>query len=425
MTEHRLRGSGLALSAGVGMGLLALALAISPVRAHADDATLIMGGTGDPDPPTAYLTGVYDNYILPNITPQGAILTALVTPEQGYPVYGTLTFDASVAQGVGDLRQAVTAEPSGTDTIVFGFSQSATIVTDYLDEVANGSVKNPPHPSEVRFVLAGDPNNPDGGLFERFDGFYYPGYNETYNGATPDLAYPTDIYTLQYDGYGDFPRYPLDLLADLNAAMGADEDHLGSPPVYESLTPAQVATAIVEPVSPGATGDTTYYMILTQGLPLLEPLVKAGAPQWLVDLIEPDLRVLVDLGYGNIGGPDTEYANLPTPASLFELVNPVTTGMDLIKGAAQGVTAALVDTGVLPVTDMPDTYPYLPSLDPALSINLGQPSQTLVSEMTGAVGSALKALDIPDFGSTPSSAAGAMITMLEAGLTVDLMSLLG
>jgi len=395
MTDRRLRWLGLALLVSGSAGLLALTSAINPAFAYGDDATLIMGGSGDPTPDTTYLTDVNDAYILPNIYPATDTATALTTPEQGYPMYGTLTFDASVAQGVQDLQQAIAAEPSGTDTVVFGFSQSATVATLYLDGIADGSIANPPDPADLSFVLAGDPNNPDGGMFERFDGLYIPGYNETYSGATPDLSYPTDIYTLQYDGYGDFPRYPLDLLADLNASFGIQYDHLDPATAYPTLTPEQVATAIVEPVSPGATGDTTYYMIPTQTLPLLEPLVQAGAPQWLIDLLTPDLRVLVDLGYGNFGGADTDYANLPTPASLIELINPITLTVDLAKGAVQGVTAALVDTGVLPESDMPDIYPFVSSLDPDLTINLGQSGETLISTVTNALGTLLEDLHIP------------------------------
>ena len=125
-------------------------------------------------------------------------------------------------------------------------------------------------------MLAGDPNNPNGGLFERFDGLYIPGFNETFSGATPTWTYPTDIYTIQYDGYADFPRYPINLLADANAIFGLYYDHLE--PGYRLFEPhaAEVATAIVAPVSPGAAGDTTYYMIPTQDLPLLGPLEPAA-----------------------------------------------------------------------------------------------------------------------------------------------------
>ena len=45
---------------------------------------------------------------------------------------------------------------------------------------------------------------------------------------------------------------------------------------------------------------TNYYMIPTQNLPLLDPLRAipvVGTP--LADLLQPDLRVLVNLGYGD------------------------------------------------------------------------------------------------------------------------------
>ena len=63
------------------------------------------------------------------------------------------------------------------------------------------------------------------------------------------------------------------------------------------------------PTSPGYTGNTTYYMVLTPNLPLLEPLRKGIPPyvaappppygEALTDLLQPDLRVLVDMGYGS------------------------------------------------------------------------------------------------------------------------------
>lgn len=359
----------------------------------ANVATLIMGGTGNPTPNATYLNNIYNAYLAPLIAPQTAIPTGLTTPEQGFPLTGlnSLTYDTSVAQGLEILKQAIAAQPPGTKTVAFGFSQSATIITEYLKGVANGFI-TAPSPSDLSFVLAGNPNNPNGGLFQRFVGMYLPGVNETFNGATPDLAYPTSIYTIQYDGFAHFPRYPLNLLADANALAGMYYGHLSPAPAYENLTPAQIASAIVAPVSPGATGNTTYYMIPSQDLPLLRPL---NLPQPVLNLIQPPLRVLIDLGYGDIGGTNTEYANLPTPAGLFPLINPVTTGTYLVKGAVQGVQANLVLTGLLPATYMPDTYPYVAALDPGLTINLGQPSATAISAVTTGVGSLLRALNIP------------------------------
>lgn len=355
--------------------------------------TLIMGGTGNPTPNATYLNNIYNAYIAPLIAPQSAIPTALTTPEQGFPLTGlnSLTYDTSVAQGLQILKQAISAQPPGTHTVAFGFSQSATTITEYLKGVANGSITGPPL-SDLSFVLAGNPNNPNGGLFERFVGMYLPGINETFSGATPDLGYRTSIYTIQYDGFAHFPRYPLNLLADANALAGMYYGHLSPTPAYENLTPAQIASAIVAPVSPGATGNTTYYMIPSQDLPLLRPL---NLPQPLLNLIQPPLRVLIDMGYGDIGGANTEYANLPTPASLFPVINPVNVGSYLIKGTVQGVQANLVWAGVLPQTYLPDTYPYVASLDPGLTINLGQPGVTAVSAVTTGLGSLLRALNIP------------------------------
>ncbi|RUP03627.1 MAG: PE-PPE domain-containing protein [Mycobacterium sp.] len=356
-------------------------------------STLIMGGTGNPTPNATYLNSIYNAYIAPLIAPQSAIPTGLTTPEQGFPLTGlnSLTYDTSVAQGFQILKQAISAQPPGTHTVVFGFSQSATIITEYLKGIANGSIIGPP-PSDLSFILAGNPNNPNGGLFQRFVGLYLPGVNETFSGATPDSAYATSIYTIQYDGFAHFPRYPLNLLADANALAGMYYGHLSPTPAYENLTAAQIASAIVAPVSPGAPGNTTYYMIPSQDLPLLRPL---NLPQPVLNLIQPPLRVLIDMGYGDIGGANTEFANLPTPASLFPVINPVNVGSYLIKGTVQGVQANLVWAGVLPQSYLPDTYPYVASLDPGLTINLGQPGVTAVSAVTTGLGSLLRALNIP------------------------------
>ena len=81
--------------------------------------------------------------------------------------------------------------------------------------------------------------NPDGGLLERFDGAFIPSLDASFSGATPDDVYPTDIYTLQYDGWADYPQYPLDILADLNAFAGIAYVH-GE---YPALTATQVATS--------------------------------------------------------------------------------------------------------------------------------------------------------------------------------------
>ena len=144
---------------------------------------------------------------------------------------------------------------------------------------------------------------------------------------------PAAIYTIQYDGIANFPRYPIDLLADLNAYFGALYLH----GTYPNLAAAQLANAMPLPVSPGYTGLTSYYLIPALNLPLLEPLRQLGVPAPIIDLIQPVLRVIVDLGYG------TGYANIPTPAGLLPPINLLTLVTELLQAGGQGVEDALLD----------------------------------------------------------------------------------
>jgi len=143
-------------------------------------------------------------------------------------------------------------------------------------------------------------------------------------------------------------------------------------PAYSST--GFVQNAIQLPTSPGYAGATTCYMTLTQNLPLLDPLRDLPSPlntygNALADLLQPDLRVIVDMGYGS-----NEYANIPTPASLVEIPDPFTILPDLAKGVVQGIDAAAVDLHLLPHSMYPTTYPFMPELNPGLNFPLPQTS---------------------------------------------------
>lgn len=363
----------------------ALTLLTSP-----STVALIMGGTGNPGPDPQYITNVNQSYIqplFPGASPQG-----LTTPEQDWPFHGNLTLNQSVAKGVQTLDAAINSQLPAHDVVVFGYSQSATVATNEINALMKLPLSQQPDPSRLSFVLVGDPNNPNGGVLERFRGFYLPFVDITFNGSTPpNSPYPTYIYSAQYDGIADAPQYPLNVVSDLNAVMGYFYVH----PTYANLTPAQVAAAQQLATSPGYIGNTHYYMLLTQDLPLVQPIrdIPFAGPA-LADLIQPDLRVLVDMGYGNIGeygdaGFGYDYANIPTPARLLEFPNPVNIGVDLLTGSVQGPVAALVDVGLLPTSYTPTAYPYVPSIDPGLNFELFQPSTTGVSLLSGAAGSVL------------------------------------
>jgi hypothetical protein len=371
---------------------------VSVVKLASGDplVALIMTGTFVPDPDPMYLAAVNNAYIQRGAF-LGAIPLPLSTPEQFWPVspqLGNLTYGQSVAQGVTLLNNAINNQINtlGNSVVVFGYSQSAEIASN---EIVALMAAGSPYQGHLSFVLVGDPNNPVGGLFSRFPGFYIPFLDVAFNGATPpNSPYPTSIYTIQYDGVADAPQYPLNLVSDLNAFMGYFVVH-GH---YPDLTATQIANR--EVLLPTNGGNTSYYMIMSQNLPLLAPIRAipyAGPP--IADIFQPDLRVLVDLGYADYGG---NFANVPTPAGLFDVPNPFTVIPDLMLGAVQGPYGAAIEIGVeaglLSPSLFPNTYPWVPSIDPHLNVFLGQSSTTMLSLLSGATGNVLHLIPPPNFG---------------------------
>ena len=316
--------------------------------------TLVMGGSGTPIPPIDYINNVVSKYVTPFFTVVPLNVQGLFTPEGGYPIYGEspkdLTFNVSVQRGVDILNnELVGANPpyagllTGGNTVnVLGYSQSAIIASlemRALNPTNSGSAGSPYY-NQLNFSLIGDLMNPNGGLLERFAPLTIPSLGITFYGATPDNSFPTTITTLEYDGFADFPQYPLNFVSDLNAFAGILYVH----GTYPTLTAAQLGTAIhltntVGPVS------TNYYMIPTQNLPILNPIRSIpliGTP--FADLIQPDLKVIVDLGYGSTTqGWSPGPPNVPTPFGIIPPVGLGEIGNALATAAPQGVSAFMAD----------------------------------------------------------------------------------
>lgn len=295
---------------------------------------IAMGGTGTPIPGPTYLNAVNDLFIQ-RISP-GAILTSLVTPEQLYPITGvrSLIFASSVQQGLQILDTAVREQISaGNHAVVFGYSQSAVIsslLMQYYSGLPPGYA--PPYDS-LSFILTGNEMNPNGGILARIPGLDISTVGLPFYGAMPNTGYQTTTYTLQYDGFADFPRYPLNILSDINAVFGIITVHT----TYADLTPAQIDAATPLPT----TGATTnkWFIIDHPNLPLLDP-VRAipviGEP--LAALVQPNLKVIVNLGYGDPNyGYSTGYADVPTPFGLFPEVPPGVVADALVRGTQQGI----------------------------------------------------------------------------------------
>ncbi|CAN5616601.1 hypothetical protein BH09ACT8_BH09ACT8_20040 [soil metagenome] len=309
--------------------------------AAAESTAVIMSPSGVPIVKPTYLASVFDLYVAPN-SPAGTIPEGLDTPEGLYPITGvkSLPLNVSVPQGLSILDTEITKQRvAGSSVTVFGYSQSAIIASL---EMSNLDPSTP-----ISFILVGNEMNPNGGFLSRFPGLTLPSLGIPFYGPTPPDAFPVTNYTLEYDGFADFPRYPLNFLADLNAGLGIIYVHTQ----YANLTQDQVT-----PVSQGGqaielpTSSTTqhYYVIPTANLPLLEPLRAIpliGNP--LADLVQPALKVIVNLGYGDpkYGWSNDGYANELTTFGVLPDVDWGEVAGLLVAGVQQGINDFAGDLG--------------------------------------------------------------------------------
>lgn len=316
--------------------------------------SLVMGGTGVPIPSSQFLENALKYIGGPLNRLQG-----LNSPEQLYPLTGvrSMYFNASVNEGLTILDNAVYAQlqiPNNTVT-VFGISQSAVISSLYMRNLAAGLTNfgiQPPDNTQLNFVLAANEMNPNGGLLSRFPGLHMPSLGLDFYGSTPsDTIYPVRSYVQEYDGFADFPKYPLNIISDLNAIAGIIYVH----PTYMGLPQSAIDNAIQLTPSLGYTGNTEYYMIPTEHLPLLQPLrAIPGIGNPLANLLEPNTRVLVNLGYGDPNyGWSTSPPDVPTPFGLFPSVPASTVFNAFAAGTQQGIhnfTTDLQAIAAQPVT---------------------------------------------------------------------------
>ena len=343
----------------------AAALADTADSPLGDGTALVFGPTGVPLPPPQYVDAADTLYLQQlgftgtgqsSFTPEGS--SALDPNTLGYGT--SLGQDQSIM--VSDIESQIAAGGVNPENpvVVFGYSQSSEASSLRMPQLQAAGVPS----DDVHFVLVGDPVNPNGGFMNTFD---FPAGNTSaftaldvpFEPATPSDLYPTDIYTLEYDGFADFPNYTTNLLSDVNAMLGFFLEHF----TYLDLTPDQINNAIELPGSEALTGEglTDYYLIPNDNLPILEPLLLIpGIGQPLYDLLEPDTQILVNLGYGSITeGWNQGPANEPTTFGLYPDIDQTQLSDALSNGWQQGVTDALNDLQH-PVSYQDQVAPLLP-----------------------------------------------------------------
>jgi hypothetical protein len=314
------------------------------VRLAAD--ALMMTGTGTQTPSQAFMKALISDYIDP-ATGGSYTGQAVSTPE-------TLPLNTSMDSGLSDLAAAMAAEQTahpGQPFLIEGYSQSALIAIEEKRQLQAARAAGQPVP-DVTFAVFGNGYRPNGGLFARFPGLYIPVLGLDFRGAEPTDStngIPTIDISRQYDFFSDWPTYPINPVADLNAVLGLIYVHSTYDNATTPLT-GPYATQYVEgsrQIVKQQQGDTTFYLIPTQGLPLFGPLRQLGVPESVIDIIQPLARVIVEAGYDR-----STPLGQPTPAQLIPTIDPLTFSVEVATALVTGANNAFSVLGAqLPGAD--------------------------------------------------------------------------
>ncbi|WP_163749183.1 PE-PPE domain-containing protein [Mycolicibacterium helvum] len=346
---------------------------------------LIVPGTGTPNANVidGFLTNVRNYYLAQTSCDANCNLDGIDYPASLWPLVGGLTgdkWDDSVGTGVNHLNSALIQELATTDddVVIFGFSQGAAVVSNELRNITglDNNLKQ-----RLQVVIAGNPYKPNGGIFTRLGLLQYipglkittdvPTPTDTTGGAIGALPIPVTDIAFEYDPVGDAPAYPLNFLAMANALLGLVYIHTtyiapnGNtkdwvvPDGYDPQDLANEMDPALHPENFTYYNNTTYILIPTKVLPIMQPLIGFG--KWtgtsaivtpIVDLVSPALRVIIDTGYDRTTSPG-QYETF----GLFPRINPITFTKDLVGAIQQGIHDAGQDIAAL----RPPAAPALPT----------------------------------------------------------------
>jgi hypothetical protein len=396
-------GARMSLSIGVAVLVMATVTPASSASAPAapppDKTALVLCGTTCPTPDAFVVDAVKNQFIAPTHPGQDMNYVAVTTPEEFWPISGVfrllglalgppslfgldgaawpdepwwklsglfdLTGDQSLKIGATNLEAAMAAH-GNDDLVIFGVSQGAGVVNVVKRKLAEQYPAGTKAP-DIDFVLAGDPNLPNGGLASRFAGLYIPILDLSFNGpAATDTQFDTVEINREYDGFADLPMYPLNVISLANALLGVVYSHMY---ILDVSLPADPTKS---PAYQGKHGDTSYYLFENPDLPLFGPLRTLGVPEPLIDVVEPFFKVIVDLGYDRTIKPWE-----PTPAQLIPPLNPVKVAGDLVDAIGEGINNAAALIGLSPKPSVPApvalaapaTEPATADMSPEVKLN--------------------------------------------------------
>jgi hypothetical protein len=250
--------------------IVGAAYALFNPAAHADDSlagsdtAIILGGTTEPTPSTAFAQAAENLFLNPlgfdggatgstvcdmiGTDPCAAPLQVLTTPEliQQGPSSLTAADDVTLA-----VENEFNADPGAFNAehplTIFGYSQSATAESIAMTQLQADGIPS----DDLHFVFIGDPSLPGGiwpSLEPDMDALLGPSLTNTLltdfnfgavlGNLTPDDLYPATIYSLDTDPVSNFQD-----VFETKGLLGALLDVFGPHVEYLGLTPTEVANA--------------------------------------------------------------------------------------------------------------------------------------------------------------------------------------
>lgn len=198
--------------------------------------------------------------------------TAVWTPAALDPSHlrGVIGEVGPISIGAGSLDKTLRTD-GDKRVVVFGYSQGAQVAAFWLRNLGENASSYAPAAS-TSFVFVGNPENT---------------YSAPWLPKTPtDSGYAVTEIWRQYDGWADWPTH-VNLLAYANAIAGMMYVH---PIAYVDADPDDPANVT------WTIGNTTYVMIPSEDLPLLQPLRVMGLGA-VADALNGPLKKIVDGAY--------------------------------------------------------------------------------------------------------------------------------
>jgi PE-PPE domain len=248
--------------AGAAISQAAHAYADDPLAGS--DTAIILGGTTESTPSTAFAQAAEDLYLHPlgfddgatsstvcdmvGTDPCAAPLQVLTTPELIQQGPSSLTAADDVTLAVENEFNANPGVFSAEDPLtIFGYSQSATAESIAMTQLEAYGIPS----ADLHFVFIGDPSLPSGiwpNLEPDMDALLGPSLTNTLltdfnfdavlGNVTPDDLYPATIYSLDTDPVANFQED-----FEAKGLLGALLDVFGPHVEYLGLTPDQIADA--------------------------------------------------------------------------------------------------------------------------------------------------------------------------------------